>query len=647
MNRACVFVFFDKDGVADDYVLFFLADLKKNVDRLVIVVNGALSDKSRQDFREYSSQNDIVVRDNSGFDAWAYKAGIEHIGYDNLATYDEVVIANDTVFGPLYPFEQMFDEMATKPELGFWGITKHPAYEKEDLVIRNSPLGYAPAHIQTYFMVFRTPVLTSGAFRTFWTELLPIELYAEAVGKFETFLTKQLEDAGFLWDSFVQTDVTATDDPNLLLYCPADMLRKWHCPVLKCRIYKNDTLSLNTGEQPREAFNYIRDNTDYDVDMIWQSLLRKFDMSHIVKSLALTYVLPSTISLPAIAAEKKPKIALFMHVYYPELAEEAEALAGNMPIGTDIYLTTDTEEKVEQLRKVFSKKSRLRDIRVVENRGRSESALIIGIGQTALEYDIACFWKEKVSRQVDYHASISWANKINDSLLSSLTYTKNIVQTFMSNPRLGMLCVPEPFHAVYHFVPGHEWAANYENTVALANRLDLNVPMDVDEHPICSMGGAFWFRPAALKKLLLYPWKYSDFPEEPLDEDGTLLHAIERIYPFTAQDAGYYTGFVMSDNYASLEYTNLRQYLAVYTFSALYAGHDFENYLQSTDYVLASSARPMRARIKNFAKRRFPRPLYIMMLGAKRAILGPDRAGAMREIRFRLTRKSQAKKFTS
>jgi len=100
----------------------------------------------------------------------------------------------------------------------------------------------------------------------------------------------------------------------------------------------------------------------------------------------------------------------------------------------------------------------------------------------------------------------------------------------------------------------------------------------------------------------------------------------------------------MSDYAASLEYTNLRQYLATYTYSALYAGHEFDNYLQATDHVLALGVRPARARMKRFFKRKMPRGLYIAAIGAKRALFGPDRALAMREIKFRMSRKRYAKK---
>jgi len=639
-------VFYDNNGICDDYVAYYLGEIKTVCERLVIVSNGSLAPETRDRFLEYTAdQSDLRVRENKGFDAWGYRTGLMHIGFEGLAEYDEVLIANDTVFGPVYPLETIFSEMEVRDELGFWGMTQHPAYEKEDLVTRNNPYGYAPEHLQTYFVVFRKALMESEVFERFWRKLLPIDIYQEAVGKFETIMTKMFSDEGFSWDSFVRTDDAATDDPNFTLYCPATMLREHRFPFLKCRVFKQDTLTLNAGDQPRDAFDYIRNHTKYDTDIIWQSLLRKFDMCDYVKSLSLSYVLPRDCVLePDLSKGRKlPKVALFMHIYYPESAELAAELASRMPYGADVYVSTDTEDKAWAVRAAFREKRSLSDVVIVENRGRSESALIVGMAEIAQRYDAVCFWKEKVSKQVDYHASLGWGYKIDDALLGSEAYVENIVQLFASEHKLGMLCVPEPFHAIYHWVPGHEWAANFENTVALAKTLELNVPMDKDAQPVCSFGGAFWFRPAALKKLFDHPWTYEDFPEEPLPIDASLLHAIERIYPFVCQDAGYYPAIVMSDKYASLEYTNLRQYLSIFTYSALYAGHEFDDYLQSTDYVLALSVRPIRALMKRVIKRKMPRGLYVAALGAKRVIFGPDRGVALREIKFRMFRKAYAR----
>ena len=67
----------------------------------------------------------------------------------------------------------------------------------------------------------------------------------------------------------------------------------------------------------------------------------------------------------------------------------------------------------------------------------------------------------------------------------------------------------------------------------------------------------FWFRPKSLKCLFDKNWTYNDFPPEPNETDGTLLHAIERIYPLVAQDEGYYSAWIMSDSFAKIEITNL------------------------------------------------------------------------------------------
>ena len=39
-KRICIFVFYDKDGIVDDYVRYLLSELKKVISELVILVNG-------------------------------------------------------------------------------------------------------------------------------------------------------------------------------------------------------------------------------------------------------------------------------------------------------------------------------------------------------------------------------------------------------------------------------------------------------------------------------------------------------------------------------------------------------------------------------------------------------------------------------
>ncbi|MCD7818911.1 MAG: rhamnan synthesis F family protein, partial [Lachnospiraceae bacterium] len=100
---------------------------------------------------------------------------------------------------------------------------------------------------------------------------------------------------------------------------------------------------------------------------------------------------------------------------------------------------------------------------------------------------------------------------------------------------------------------------------------------DKSKDAIAPYGSFFWFRYDALKAFYARGWEYDDFPAEPLPEDGTISHAIERIRPFVAQQAGYYTAFVMSDKFSRIEYTNLRTYVEdfqkVFFDRNIYASH--------------------------------------------------------------------------
>lgn len=59
MKRLAVFFFFDQDGIADSYVDYFLADLAKNADRLMIVCNGILTAGSRTLLTKHTQDGDL------------------------------------------------------------------------------------------------------------------------------------------------------------------------------------------------------------------------------------------------------------------------------------------------------------------------------------------------------------------------------------------------------------------------------------------------------------------------------------------------------------------------------------------------------------------------------------------------------------
>ncbi|MEA5040628.1 MAG: rhamnan synthesis F family protein, partial [Clostridiaceae bacterium] len=101
-------------------------------------------------------------------------------------------------------------------------------------------------------------------------------------------------------------------------------------------------------------------------------------------------------------------------------------------------------------------------------------------------------------------------------------------------------------------LPSNLWTICYDRTVSVAKQLGLHVDICPDKGIICT-NSMFWARTKALDPLLRYEWKYEDFEGEPTPVDGALRHVIERILQFVAQDAGYYTGIVMTPEYAAIQ----------------------------------------------------------------------------------------------
>ena len=119
MKRVAIYFFFDSKGIVHDYVSYFLSDLVKNIDRLLIVVNGQMDEANQTKLAQFG---EVYLRDNDELDVGAYKFGLAQLG-DDLPQFDEIVLLNNTIMGPLYPFKETFDKMASQ-ELDFWGLTK-------------------------------------------------------------------------------------------------------------------------------------------------------------------------------------------------------------------------------------------------------------------------------------------------------------------------------------------------------------------------------------------------------------------------------------------------------------------------------------------------------------------------------------------
>lgn len=557
-QRLGIYCFYDKYGHAASFIKTFLDDLMDNLDDLVVVVNGQLNDQARQLFSEYTKT--IIVRENKGLDVAAYKQAILTLGWEKLESYDEVICLNDTVMGPVYPFREMFACMDRK-DVDFWGITAYAGetVDKEQI----------PTHLQAYWHAYRRSLVSSPAFHEYW-ETMPLwKDYAEVTRKHEMTFTKHFTDLGFTWASYIDWRKYQGYSSYPLLYMPMQIVRDDRCPIFKRRSFFVDYSAYfdqTAGQPALDLYEYLRDHTDYDVDMIWDAILPSYNIDDIRKAMHLDYVLPSQAINPQ--THDRPRSAFIYHVYFMDLLEDTCHYIASLPEETDLYITS-TEDKIPQIREYMQQHgiSHQATFIPVINRGRDVSALLVAACPVVLsgKYDVIGFAHDKKSSQNQengHHGTESqgFAYKLMENTLGSEAYVKNILTLFAENPRLGQVTPPPPYHALYfaHTIP-HDWGANYEITKELLeDRLGIHVPLSPTKPTASAMGSCYWFRVEALKPLFEYGWKYEDFlPEGQMGEDGTISHAIERANGYICQSRGYYPAWVLSDRYARIEVDSL------------------------------------------------------------------------------------------
>ena len=56
LNRIAIFSFYDSEGIVYDYVEYYLNELKKNVARLVIVINGQILENGEKKLGVFTNE---------------------------------------------------------------------------------------------------------------------------------------------------------------------------------------------------------------------------------------------------------------------------------------------------------------------------------------------------------------------------------------------------------------------------------------------------------------------------------------------------------------------------------------------------------------------------------------------------------------
>jgi len=609
LKRACIFLYYDRDGIVDEYVKYYLKALRPLVERLVIVANGKLSSDGRAILEGITSAEDVVLRENSGYDVTGYLAGIRHIGYGKLSNYDELIVVNDSIYGPIYPLDIMFTEMESR-DLDLWGITGHR--ECKDCEMPLNPKKHILAHIQSFFTVFGKRILSDGCFEEYWETLPPITNRDMAIERHETYYTYYFEQKGFKWDTYIPIAESKNENPNTMYVSPVEVLKKG-CPFIKRAIFSPNEIvyALNEGELGEQIRAYIEEYTDYDFNMIIDNLIRIAPLCDLMSALNLYRVIPKD-GFSGVTPSSMKSMAI-VHLYYEDKLDDTMEYLRNIPDETDIYITTPNINPDIIREKLISLKNKIEIIKV-DNHGRLAGAYLLNLRRTILKYDVALLFHDKKTETAANKNSVdTFFYKISQNTIPSKGFAQSAIKLFETDPHLGVLMPTPPSHGNFLNILGMEWGGagtDYEYTMKLLARLGVSVNCKESQRLIAPFGDIYWFRVDALSELFKYAWQPGDFPGEPCPADGTILHAIERIPCFLAQHRGYYSAYSFNDRFVGLE---TEMYIT-------YVRRSNTNY-----YVPGAQAfnLPFLTKTRLLMKYMLPRKAYAFAVKSKRKIFGP------------------------
>lgn len=539
------------DQLEHDYVLHLLAAYRPLIDRLVVVCT---PQPGTPHYDAVAELADMIVdaEDPAVTNASGYKRGIQECGWDDIASYDELVLFDSSSFGPLFPAGEAFDVMDGKP-CDAWSMT----FSRPGQMGRFPGLGERDVVLHWSFLVLRRPVLENAAIRAIF-DGLSSDAGPEQQTAQKAALTVALKQSDLRYETFVDSASFTSSEPRLLEQI---RLLEQRCPIMNRNLFLIDPLTFEMEAiAGGDVFRKIKEAACYDAAHIWRFLIKRLPPREIYTNTESLSIFPLDDAREAQSDIPCGKVAVLAHIYYPDVFDRIMAVCQNIEVPYDLFISTASEaSRLDLLEKLKSFPNVVADVRVVEeNRGRDMSSLFITFREIMLsgKYDVALRLHSKRTPQMARHISESFMSHLTDSLAPTPGYVTRILRLFADEPQIGMI-IPITVHLGFATL-GHAWVNNRPAAEDVCRRLGINVPLDLHT-PLAPYGTMFWFRPAAFRKLFKYQWRWDDFNAEPNHVDGGMAHVLERLMPYAVHAEGYRTHVVMNDrtaarNYAKLEY---------------------------------------------------------------------------------------------
>jgi glycosyltransferase involved in cell wall biosynthesis len=225
------------------------------------------------------------------------------------------------------------------------------------------------------------------------------------------------------------------------------------------------------------------------------------------------------------------RVALHLHVYYVDLLAQILSCLRRNQLLPDLFVSVPSQAVADDVAVVLAAyPGKIARIAVVPNRGRDIGPFLTEFGHELVSgYDIVGHMHTKKTTALA-QASVGrlWFSFLLANMLGgSVAMADRIVSRMAGDPTIGMVFPDDPN------VCG--WDANLRYAEPIADRLQLGLLPAQLNFPVGTM---FWARASALRPFVDLGLDWDSYPCEPLGYDGSVLHALERLFPLAIRQSG-------------------------------------------------------------------------------------------------------------
>ena len=213
--KALVYAHYSRTNSMSEYVLRAIECYRRYVQTIIFVSASPLPRTVRDQLNKHCAA--VIERHNTGYDFASWKAGIDAL--DVPAQFEQIILTNDSVIGPLGDPSRMFDKLLSDPR-DVCGLTL--SWESR-------------RHVQSYFVRFGRATLSSGAFEEFWREIEGLENKEDIIARYEIGLTAYMEIRGHTVGALFEPPSRLSTGKRVSIWARAASVRAPHEAYLRLR----------------------------------------------------------------------------------------------------------------------------------------------------------------------------------------------------------------------------------------------------------------------------------------------------------------------------------------------------------------------------------------------------------------------------